>query len=287
MLRRSKRMWKTADLLKSALTCLAVLICLSQVRPAQAEDARMRISSILADAPGTESVEAEIVFGRELAARILGVYGYDDDASLNRYVNLVGSSVALYAGRPELVFHFAVLDSEAVNAFATPGGYVFITRAAILKMQNEAQLAGVLGHEIAHVTERHMLREINIAGHDGAAISGLVNLIGGATGGAVKSLEQAMDNAAAILFERGYKVEDEIEADKIGMLMAAAAGYDPSALATFLSHVKRFEKEDPAYTGDHPMHVTRIAEMQSVLTANSMTHMKSITAAERFYENVR
>ncbi len=263
-----------------------LLIGFQQVLPALSGEGRQRISSIVDTYRDVENVEAEILFGRELAARILGAYGFQDDERLNRYVNLVGRAMALHSGRPELAYYFGVLASDDINAFAAPGGYVFITRGALLKMENEAQLAVVLGHEIAHITERHVIRELNIKADDGSTIAGIAGLIGGTTGGAVKSLEQAMDKASDILFRDGYKIEDEIEADRIGMLMAASAGYDPAALRNFLTHVKRFETEDGAYTGEHPVHTVRIAKMDDVLAASGPAQMNNATVTERFYANV-
>lgn len=265
---------------------LFLVICLLQAFPAFAGDSRKRISTIVNDYSKIEDVEAEILFGRELAARILGLYGFYDSPKLNRYVNLVGRAMAMHSGRPELTYYFGVLDSDEINAFAAPGGYVFITRAALLKMKNEAQLATVLGHEIAHITERHVIRELNIKGEDGSAIAGIAGLIGGATGGTMKSLEQAMDRAADILLRDGYKINDEIEADGIGMLMAASAGYDPLALKEFLVQEKRFEKGADSPPGDHPAHAIRIEKMDTVLAAGDSARTKKATIAERFYANI-
>ncbi|MFZ5573206.1 MAG: M48 family metalloprotease [Thermodesulfobacteriota bacterium] len=267
------------------MSILLLIVWLPTI-PAVAGDGRKRISSMAQSSGEAEAIEAEILFGRELAARILGAYGLDEDTELNRYVNLVGRATALHSGRPELIYYFGVLASDDINAYAAPGGYVFITRGALLKMANEAQLAGVLGHEIAHITERHVIRELNIKGEDRSAVAGIAGLIGGATGGAVKSLEQAMDRAADILFREGYKVTDEIEADRIGMLMAASAGYDPAALKQFLTEAGRFEVEDRNYQGDYPLHRVRFAAMDAVLTAGGLAQMKNATVAERFHENV-
>lgn len=275
--------------MRTPIRCPAILflvICLLQAFPALAGDSRKRISTIVNDYSKIEDVEAEILFGRELAARILGLYGFYDNPKLNRYVNLVGRAMAMHSGRPELTYYFGVLDSDEINAFAAPGGYVFITRAALLKMKNEAQLATVLGHEIAHITERHVIRELNLKGEDGSAVAGIAGLIGGATGGTMKSLEQAMDRAADILLRDGYKINDEIEADGIGMLMAASAGYDPFALKEFLVQEKRFEKGDDSTPGDHPAHAVRIEKMDTVLTAGGLTRTKKATLTERFYANI-
>jgi beta-barrel assembly-enhancing protease len=249
-----------------------------------AERARVRISSILAHTYTPEDVEAEIYFGRHLAARMLGNYSLWDNPRANRYINLVGRALCLYAGRSDLNFAFAVLDTDAVNAFATPGGYIFITRGAFQHMQNEAQLATVLSHEIAHVLRRHMVRELDIRAREGSAFGGITALIGGATGSFRSSLENSLEQAHRILFERGYPIADELEADKVGMQIAASAGYDPSALKTFLKRVGRFETEHRNDSREHPVLQQRLAAIEQDMTTLGLKEFKGIHNKERFYE---
>lgn len=257
------------------------------VHLAFAGEARKRISAKADEFSNLSDIEAEIIFGRELSARILGNYGLLDDEKITRYVNLVGKAVALYSGRPEIQFYFAVLDSNEINAFAAPGGYVFITRGALTKMDNEAQLAAVLGHEIAHIVNRHVVKELHIKGEEGSAASGIAGLIGGPSGTLGVALDQALDDAANILFNRGYKVADEIEADRVGILLASVAGYDPSALKEFLSNVKSFEVEDKTYKGEHPVFEVRMREINKTLEAHGLKDVKKPKVRDRFYENVK
>jgi predicted Zn-dependent protease len=252
-----------------------------------AGDTRRRISAIATEYSNLSDVEAEIVFGRELSARILGNYSLLDDEKINRYVNLVGKAMALYAGRPEIKYHFGVLDSDEINAFAAPGGYIFITRGALIKMDNEAQLAAVLAHEIAHIVKRHVVKELSIRGDEGSAVGGIAGLIGGATGSFRVTLEQTLDDAADILFNKGYKAKDEIEADKIGVLLASVAGYDPSALKEFLNNVKSFEREDKTYKGEHPIFEVRMREINETLKSHGLQDVRKAKARERFYENIK
>lgn len=251
------------------------------------EDGRQRISSTSSEYSDINDIEAEIRFGRELAARILGNYNLLDDENINRYVNLVGKGLTLYAGRPEVRFHFGVLDSDEINAFATPGGYIFITKGALMKMDNEAQLATVLGHEIAHVVKKHVVRELNIRGEGDLGAGGIASLVGGSTATLRVALEQALDDAVNILFNRGYKVKDEIEADRVGILLASVAGYDPSALKEFLNNVKSFEKEDKTYKGEHPIFEVRMREINETLEAQGLQDVKKAKARVRFYENIK
>jgi predicted Zn-dependent protease len=252
-----------------------------------AKEGRKRISGTANGYSNVSDIEAEILFGRELSARILGNYSLLDDEKINKYVNLVGKGVALYAGRTELRYRFGVLDSDKINAFAAPGGYIFITRGALEKMENEAQLAAVLAHEIAHIVKRHVVKELNIRGDEGSGSAGIASLIGGPTGSLRGALEQALDDAADIIFNKGYKVKDEIEADAVGILLASVAGYDPSALKEFLNNAKSFEKEDKTYKGEHPIFEVRMREIDKTLEANRLQDVKKAKARDRFYENIK
>jgi len=252
-----------------------------------AKEARKRISATANEYSTVSDIEAEILFGRELSARILGNYRLVDDEKINRYVNLVGKAVALHGGRPEIIYRFGVLDSDEINAFAAPGGYVFITRGALMKMDNEAQLAAVLAHEIAHIEKKHVVRELNIRGKEDSGAGGIVSLVEGGTGSLKVVLEQALDDAANILMNRGYKIKDEIEADRVGILLASVAGYNPSALKEFLNNVKSFEKEDKTYKGEHPIFEVRMREINKTLEANRLQDVKKAKARDRFYENIK
>ncbi len=275
--------------MKTKISCL-ICILLSGIvflSPAFSGEGRKRISEIKNSHFSIDNIKIEIEFGRNLAARIIGIYGLFENEKINQYVNMVGSAVALFSGRPELRFHFGVLDTEEVNAFASPGGYVFITRGAIVEMENEAQLAAVLGHEIAHITNNHIIDEINIKQYDNSLLSGLSVLIEGATGSFKGVAEQALESATDILFEKGYKIEDEIEADRVGILMASVAGYNPLALREFLIKVKKFEIEDNMLIENHPKHLFRINKIDQVLNINSLINVKKANVRERFYENIR
>ncbi len=275
--------------MKKRINLLLVLLvfCLIGADSGLAGRGRTRLSTVNENDFDQRDLAAEIGFGRDLAARILGNYPLLNDDRLNRYINLTGQAVARYAGRPELEFHFAVLDTDVCNAFAAPGGYVFVTRGALDLMENEAELAGVLAHEIAHITEKHIIKELNIRGTDDSVAGGLANLIGGTTDSFRKSLEQALETASEILFNRGYKVADELAADRTGLLMAAVAGYNPEALKGFLTRVKRFEPESADYKNrEHPLHTVRLTEIDNTLKINGLTRSHNPMMKGRFNEYV-
>jgi predicted Zn-dependent protease len=215
-------------------------------------------------------IKAEIQFGRNLAARILGRHPLHANKTLQRYVALVGQRLAANCGRPELSFAFAVIDSEEKNAFATPGGYIFITSGALQQMRDEAELAGVLGHEIGHVSARHMVKALDIRGVDRSAGAGLASLVGGATASVRGALQQSLARATELLFQSGYAANDELEADETGLLLAALSGYDAGGLARFLRRVGSFEP-GAAASSTHPLHAKRMkllsAERRSLKVA--------------------
>lgn len=245
--------------------------------PAQGKDAAAEARLV------EEDVAAEIEFGREVAARIIGRYGLYQNTAVTKYVNLVGKVVAMSANRPELEFRFGVLNTDQVNAYAAPGGYVFVTRGALGKMQDEAELATALAHEIVHVAQRHVVKELNIKGADGSAASGLARLIGGGTDSARVAFSQTVDKALDILFKDGYKREDEVEADQNAVILSAAAGYDPGGLVRYftrLSAVKGAQTEILDKT--HPSYAARIAALTEVMNSEGVKGDSLKNEKERF-----
>lgn len=169
----------------------------------------------------------EIAVGREIAGRMLGAAPLAADPELQSYVNRVGRWVAAQTERPELPWHFGVIDSPAINAFAAPGGYVLITRGLYEILDNEAQLAGVLGHEIGHIVERHHVTVMQKS----AVLSA------GARAAQRDNRSQFLNNVigtGAEVFARGLDKSAEFEADQIGIVLAARAGYNPYGLVEVL-----------------------------------------------------
>jgi len=268
----------------SEILLFLVLLFPAGLNAVHAGEYRKRISSLGHDFSTESDIEAEIRFGKDLSARILGNYSLLKDEKVNRYVGLVGTGISQYSGRPELKFYFAVLESSEVNAFAAPGGYIFITHGALMQMENEAQLAAVLGHEIAHVVKRHVVNSLNIRGGGATAEKGISNLIGGSSGSFREAFAHSLDEAVEILFTRGYKTEEEIEADRIGIMLASAAGYDPSALKDFLIKNRRFEAGNHQGDSEHPAYKIRMEEISKTLVANNLTNESNAKVRKRFYE---
>src|SRR5688500_18961275 len=188
----------------------------------------------------TDAEEQQL--GANVSVRIRTRYGVVQDAGVHLYVSLVGTVLAQGSSRPNLPWTFIVLDTDGVNAFAAPGGYVHITRGALALITNEAELAGVLGHEIIHITEKHTVRAIqkNQAVQMGASetLSGSAAL---------------MDRVVAAVYEniveRGFGRSEENESDEQGVALANKAGYAPNGLVTFLTTLKNRNKESKEKRG--------------------------------------
>jgi beta-barrel assembly-enhancing protease len=177
--------------------------------------------------------EKEREIGAGIAATVAGRYPLLEDEVLTRYVNLVGHAVAEHSRRRgEVRFVFGVLDTDEVNAFAAPGGYLLVTRGALDAMRSEAELAAVLAHEIAHVDRKHVLEEIRRS----AVVQSLRDE--GMLSGAV--LDRVAEVGTSALFT-GLQVSDEMEADSLALVYTAAAGYRGAAYADFLERLAAME----------------------------------------------
>ena len=212
-------------------------------------------------------VKEERDVGRAMAAKLAGTLGVDDSSpALTHYVDLVGHTLSIKANRPELAYHFAILKPEEANAFATPGGYIFVTRGVLKSVRNESELAGILGHEITHVTEKHMYKAI-MPDRDVSVGETATRLLsrGGSDFGA--SLGKYVNAGLDILLEKGLGQEKEQEADTGGVLLAASAGYDPGALYQVL---ERLSKADSAVkvSKTHPPFPERLKALQTFLARN-------------------
>lgn len=227
--------------------------------------------------------EREIGFG--IAAAMAGRYPLSRDAALNEYVSLVGATVAQQSIRSgEIDFVFGVLDTDDVNAFASPGGYIMITRGALALMESESELAGVLAHEVAHVDEKHVLTQIRRQGvmntaTDEAQLSG--------------ALLDAVSGAGASALSMGLSREDEEQSDSLAILYASAVGYRPDGMIRFLQHLQaEIAAAEAAGTGggwrsSHKSPAERIELMRADIAAHGLREDAGVDGAERFRARVR
>lgn len=185
------------------------------------------------------SREEEVALGRNIAGSILGAAPLVKDEALQKYVNQVGRWVATQSERPDLPWRFGVIDSEDLNAFATPGGYVLVTKGLYQKLENEAQLAGVLAHEVAHITKKHQLKVLQKQQLVGLGAGKLAEIFAKDN----KLVKKAIDSGAEIS-ARSLDKEAEFEADRMGMVLATRAGYEPYGLVDVLQRIGQTSKTD-------------------------------------------
>ena len=202
----------------------------------------------------------EISVGRELDAQVRQKMGLYEDNELQRYVRELGTRIAQRSQRPNLPWSFAVLDSPAVNAFALPGGYIYVTRGILPYLDNEAQLAGVLGHEIGHVTARHSAQQYTRG--MGASLGVLVGSIFVPE---IRPFSDLAESGISVLFLK-FGRDDELQADALGAEYAAANGWDPEQVPAFLTTLARIaETTDrngvPNWLSTHPQPENRAARV--------------------------
>ena len=227
------------------------------------------------------SKEEEIALGREITGSLLGAAPLVKDEKLQQYVNKVGRWVASQSERDNLPWKFGVIDSADLNAFAAPGGYVLITKGLYQKLQNEAQLASVLGHEIAHVVKKHQLKVLQKQQLLNIGSSWLKEKLG-----KTKLADKAIGTGAEIS-ARGLDKDAEFEADRMGMVLAARAGYDAFALAEVLQTISQTNKSDSSVAllfKTHPAPDERLAKLSEV-AADQLDNIKvGKTLENRLYK---
>ncbi len=186
------------------------------------------------------SEEDEIRIGQEVSANLLGAAPLVKDDGLQRYVNIVGRWVAQQSERQSLPWHFGVIESNDVNAFAAPGGYIFITKGLYQKLKSESELAGVLAHEVGHVIKRHHIDLMR----KGSAISyGSALLDKKLKTDKNQYIKNLVGNGAEILARRLDKTA-EFEADRIGVVLVTRAGYEPYGLPSVLQKIAAINSGD-------------------------------------------
>jgi predicted Zn-dependent protease len=209
--------------------------------------------------------EQEIQLGQGIASNLFGMAPLVADHEVQRYINHVGRWLSLHTERPDLPWTFAVIDSDACNAFAAPGGYIVITKGLLLRMNNEADLAGVLAHEIVHVLKKHHLNALRKS----SAMSAANDLL--EVGLAQKRLNSnwaKLATAGTELYTRGLDKDDEYEADQMAIVIAARAGYDPYGLPAVLQSLQSMDTHDPGmglFLKTHPKLEDRLSQLDVLM----------------------
>lgn len=228
------------------------------------------------------SQEEEIALGRQIAGNLLGAAPLVKDAALQKYVNSVGRWVASQSERPELPWRFGVIESEDINAFAAPGGYIMVTKGLYRKLNNEAQLAGILGHEIGHIVKKHQLKVLQK--------QQLLNIGAGFLSDKYAKDNQLVSKAigtGAEISARSLDKSAEYEADRLGLSYATRAGYEPYGLTEVLQTIGQTNKNDGSVAllfKTHPHPDERLVALGDAI-GNKLDAVKSgKTLENRFYQ---
>jgi predicted Zn-dependent protease len=192
----------------------------------------------------------ELAIGQQQDAEIRREMGVYDDPALQRYVDDIGQQLARASHRPNLPWSFTIVDSPAINAFALPGGYIYLTRGILAYLDDEAELAGVLGHEIGHVTARHAAQAYTRQAQAGIGLAILGIFVP-----ATAPFADLSSAGLSVLFLRHGR-EAELEADRLGVEYGSGAGYDPAGVPRFLATLARVdalsERGVPNWLSTHP-----------------------------------
>jgi predicted Zn-dependent protease len=223
--------------------------------------------------------EEEIAIGRQIAGNLLGASALVKDPQLQRYVNKVGRWVANQSERPDLPWHFGVIESTDINAFAMPGGYIFVTKGLYKLLQNEAELAGVLGHEIGHVIRKHHLKILQQSKLLDAGSQVLTQRVGNN-----EALQKVIGSGAEIM-SRSLDKGAEFEADSIGVVLVTRAGYDAYGLPSVLQligHSASSESNVALLFKTHPLPEERLDKLSQTM-GDRFDRIKGETLAQRLY----
>lgn len=267
-----------------ALSCLAL-----QLSAAQAFDLGQELRNAARDLQkpggtsnlGGYSEAEEVAIGRQIAGNLLGAAPLVPDRQLQKYVNNVGRWVASQSERPDLAWHFGVIDSRDINAFAAPGGYIFVTAGLYRLLNDESELAGVLAHEIGHVIRKHHLKILQ----QSKMVDLGGKLIGRQAGGNDKIAN--LIGSGAEIVSRSLDKGAEFEADRIGVVLAARAGYDAYGLPGVLQQIGHTAKDDSSSVAllfkTHPHPDERLAKLDDAMD-DRFDKIKGQTLEKRFYK---
>jgi predicted Zn-dependent protease len=225
----------------------------------------------------TVSEGQEIEIGREADKQIRETQGiYTEQPALGAYVAFVGAKVAAKSDRPKLAYRFSIVDTPDINAFALPGGFVYVTRGILALMNSEDELAAVLGHEIGHVAARHGAAQLSKAQAAQLGLIGVAALTDPKYAGVVTNLAGVAVNLAM----QGYSRDDEREADELGVVYAKKAGYNPEGAIDLMESFKAIERDEPSriemWFASHPRTSERIRNISGEIAVMKRRHSKAL-----------
>jgi beta-barrel assembly-enhancing protease len=232
--------------------------------------------------------EQEYYIGRSVGAVILDSYDPWDQEAANKYLNLLGQSIALASERPELFggYRFQILDTEEINAFATPSGIVFVSRGMLRLTRSEDEVAAVLAHEVGHIEQRHGVKAIRSSRITSAFSSTAMTAVELAGPEEVAALTRTFDDSISditnTLVTNGYSRGAEREADRAAVRILGSLGYDQAALIRVLEAMDEvWHDGGPGFLSTHPKPADRIRDIRSAIGAGSAAGTSSAQRARQ------
>ena len=235
------------------------------------------IAPVLLGSACAVSTQQEVEIGTNYASQIAKELPLIQDAEINRYITTLGTSLARVADQRNLDWHFHVVDSREVNAFAVPGGYIYVNRGLIERSTSMAQVAGVVGHEIGHVTRRHSVKQMQKAQGTNIGATLLCTLTAACNSGLTQAALSIGANAAFAKFSR----TDEAEADEVGVQYVVKAGIDPNGIPEMFEILQKERKTTPTevdrFFASHPMEESRISDTKRMIAAYPAAQLQGLT----------
>ena len=235
------------------------------------------------------STQQEVQMGQQEAQQVSAQLPMVQDAVINNYVNALGQRIASRTSRADLQWQFQVVNSDMVNAFALPGGFIYVNRGVLARASNMSEVAGVLGHEIEHVVRRHSVKQMESA--QGANVG--VGILCALTGVCQSGVAQAAINIGGTAVFAKFSRTDEIQADEGGFRNVMAAGISPRGMYTFFQKLLAEEQQSggggatAGWFADHPGTQDRLADIQRMLSQVPASQLNSLQSNDSEFANMK
>ncbi len=234
------------------------------------------------------STQQEVALGTQYAAQVDSQLPIIHDAALQRYIDILGDSIAHVTDRADLEWHFAIVNTDVVNAFALPGGFIYVNRGIIEHADKMDELAGVMAHEIGHVVKRHSVKQMQQAqgANVGVALACILTHVCESQAG-----QEAINLGGTLVFAK-FSREDEAQADEEGFKYLVKAGISPLGMVSFFQKLLEMEQQSggsqvPGWFSDHPLTQDRIADIQNMINKLPPARLGTLTENTRAFEDFK